>query len=105
MDILPIHQLRILSPAYDPNFKPHNGSLLAKYNGARIEIKVSGIEVHACVTTKEYSFYVVQEQLASSSCSWHTIVETTLQQVIFKLLQDAVGQVEYLKSRREYHVN
>lgn len=97
-------RVMIHSTSYDPHFRPLQGILRYSYNGAKVQLKVDGVDVHICMWSREGDFCKDVEQDSPAGLSWQEHVQNSLEIVVQKMLMAAVCQVEYLKSEGLYHV-
>lgn len=98
--------LVIKNPVFDGNFCPIHGNLQLYFNGLDIEINVDGTEIFA--TGKSFDDLIKLKCVAveAGSCSWAFILETTLQQILCKVMTNAILVATYQKSiKGDYYVN
>lgn len=104
MFLPPSLRLVIYNPAYEPSYKPANGRLTAQYNGLRIVVKVSGVDIHCCFQTPETTFCAGMEQMEPRHMSWENIMRAAITQALVQVTSYAECQRIYLQGEGEYYV-
>lgn len=97
-------QLRIYNPRIDLSFIPICGALNFSYNGMRICMHVHGTTVYSYLRTPEYEGELNLAIDKDKKYSWQDLIQLALGEAIFRTVQTAVMEIEFLKMEGIYRV-
>jgi len=97
--------LKIHNPALDMNYIPTCGVLKLSYNGMCITINIFGNAVKCWMKSPEFEGeFTLTKQVEEERPSWTVLIRVALSACIYRSIENAVLQIEYLKAAGEYHV-
>ena len=109
IDSLPIPRrlgfFHVISPAYDPNFRPVNGYLKACYNGLDIQLSVQGVDIICHVCSNDTNCFEVTAELAEPATKrWAEICQHMLCKVLITFHQTTLEYKQHLVDTGRYYV-